>query len=59
MTHRVMVWEKPYEVSTDRISKTVWRASGNYMGEYLQTNGPTEGAAVKRWREAAEYRGNG
>jgi hypothetical protein len=58
-SHVVMVWDKPYTVTTDRISKSVWRASGEYMGQSHSTQDRTEGAAVKRWREWAQYKRNG
>jgi len=57
--HRVIVWDKPYAVTTDKLSKSVWRASGEYGGEHNSTQDRTEGAAVRRWREWAEYKGNG
>ena len=52
-----MLWDKPYTVSVDRKSKSVWVAVGDYMGERIETKGSSEGAAVKRWREAAQYKG--
>jgi hypothetical protein len=57
--HVVRVWDKPYPVSTYRKSKSVWIASGEYMGESHSSQDQTEGAAVKRWREWAQYKGNG
>jgi hypothetical protein len=56
--HRVIVWDKPQTVSVHQKSKSVWIASGEYMGAYIQVQDRTEGAALKRWREAATYRGN-
>ena len=58
MTRRVMVWDKPYDVEVYQKSKTVWIAVGEYMGKHLDTKGSTEGAALRRWVEAARYRGN-
>jgi hypothetical protein len=58
-SHRVMVWDKPYAITTYRKSKSVWIASGEYMGKSNSTEGRTEGAAIKRWREWAQYVGNG
>jgi hypothetical protein len=57
--HRVIVWGKPYIVTTYKKSKAVWIASGTYMGETHNTEGRSEGAAIKRWHEWAEYKGNG
>ena len=54
----VRVWGKEYEVKADRLSPSVWRATGNYMGELHSVQDRTERSAVKRWREWAEYRGN-
>ena len=59
MTERtVLVWDKPHIVSVNRKSKSVWVAVGDYMGKTIRVQDRSEGAAVKRWREAAEYRGN-
>lgn len=59
MTVTVNVWGKRYEVTIEQKSKAVWFAVGDYMGSRLETKGASLGAAIKRWREAAEYRGNG
>ena len=59
MKHTVLVWDKPHEISAYQKSKSVWIAVGEYMGERLETKGPSESAAVKHWREAARYKGNG
>lgn len=56
---KVVVWGKPQEVTVSMKSKTVWIAVGDYMGKRVETKGASEGAAVKRWKEAAEYSGNG
>lgn len=57
MKHIVLVWGRPQEVSANRKSKTVWIASGEYMGETIVERGPSEAAAVMHWRKAAEYKG--
>jgi hypothetical protein len=54
----VTVWGQQYEVTVHQKSKAVWIARGDYMGEQIETQGQTQGAAVIRWREAAQYRGN-
>jgi hypothetical protein len=41
----------------DQMSKTVWIAVGDYMGQRIETKGSSRGAAIKRWTEAARYRG--
>lgn len=40
-------------------SKTVWVATGKYMGEDHQSQGPTANTAAKRWQQWATYKGNG
>ncbi len=59
--HTVIVWGKPHEISVDRKYKykTVWIATGEYMGKSITVQDQSEGSAIKRWREAAEYIGNG
>jgi len=57
--HTVMVWGRPCTVSVYRKSKTVWVATGAYMGESITVQDRSEGTALKRWREAATYKGNG
>jgi hypothetical protein len=54
---KVSVWGKPHIVSVHQKSKSVWVAVGDYLGERIETKGSSEGAAVKRWREAAQYKG--
>ena len=56
--HTVIVWGKEVRITVQRSSKSVWIAAGDYMGKPIQVKNATEGAAVKRWREAAEYHGN-
>jgi hypothetical protein len=55
----VTVWNKPCKITVYRKYKTVWVASGDYMGESISVKGQTEGAAVKLWIDAATYKGNG
>ena len=57
--HTVSVWGKDCTVTVHRKHNTVWVASGEYKGTTITVEDRTEGAAIKRWREAAEYRGNG
>ena len=58
MGHKVTVWGQPLEVELYQKSKSVWIASGTYMGESLEVKRPTKGAALKGWKDAATYRGN-
>lgn len=56
---RVVVWGKPYEISVYQRSKSVWIATGDYMGQTLEVKGASETTAARRWQEAATYKGNG
>ena len=56
--HTVIVWGKEVRITVERRSKSVWIATGDYMGTTIQVKAATEGAAIKRWRETAEYQGN-
>ena len=55
---KVIVWGTQIEVSVHQKSKTVWLASGTYMGENFTVKSQTQGAAIKAWADAAKYRGN-
>jgi hypothetical protein len=57
MTATVMVWGKSYQITLHQHSKTVWFATGDYMGQSLQVKGSSSGTATKAWRMAAEYKG--
>jgi hypothetical protein len=52
--HTVTVWGKPHQVIADRLSKYVWRASGDYEGKPLETRGRSERVAVSVWRVVAK-----
>jgi hypothetical protein len=56
--HIVKVWDKPHTVAVDQKSKSVWIAVGDYMGEQITVQDRSESTALKRWREAARYKGN-
>jgi hypothetical protein len=58
ITHTVMVWGKSYEITVHQKSKSVWEAVGEYMGEPIGTKDSSSLTAIKRWREATQYRGN-
>ena len=57
MQQRVEVWGKPFVVNVSQRSKSVWVASGEYMGQQIQTTDRSAGSAAKRWQEAARARG--
>ncbi|MDA9437261.1 hypothetical protein [Bradyrhizobium sp. CCBAU 51627] len=55
--HKVTVWNETCRVTTYHKHKTVWIAVGTYKGERIETDDSSEGTALKRWKEAAAYRG--
>ncbi len=57
MERTVQVWGKTYKVAVHQRSKSVWVASGDHMGQPIETQDRSAGAALKRWREAATSRG--
>jgi DNA-binding beta-propeller fold protein YncE len=58
MKHTIQVWSRPYEVTVEQRSKSVWVASGDYQGQSIVVTDRTPTSALKRWREAAQYKGN-
>jgi hypothetical protein len=58
-TIQVIVWGKPYDVEVHKKSKSVWVAHGEYMGEHHSTQDRSAATAAARWREWAQYKGNG
>jgi hypothetical protein len=58
VTYQIKVWEKNYDVTVQQKSKSVWIASGEYMGKSLETKDRSASTALKRWQEAARYKGN-
>ena len=55
----VAVWGRLQNIIVYQKSKTVWVATGKYMGEDHQAEGPTANSAAKRWQQWATYKGNG
>lgn len=53
----VKVWDRDATVSVDRRSKTVWIATGEYMGHRIETKGQSANTALALWRDAAKYKG--
>lgn len=47
---RVMVWGHPQMVDVYQRSKSVWVATGDYMGQSHQTTGRTANQAAGAWR---------
>lgn len=56
---RVIVWDKPYDLEVYQKSKSAWTAHGEYMRERHSTEDRSARTAAARWREWAEYKGNG
>lgn len=58
--HMVKVWEgdEPCEITVVQKSKSVWIASGKYMGKTLEVQGRTANNAAALWRDAAHYKSN-
>ncbi len=56
--HTVEVWSKSYNVTTRQKSKTLWIAAGYYMGKRIEVQDRSKATAIKRWREAARFKGN-
>ncbi len=57
MKQRVTVWGEALEVSVHQKSKSVWVASGEYLGKHITTQDRTPSTAAKRWGEAARSHG--
>ena len=55
---RVMVWDQPHEITVYQKSKSVWIATGDYMGKTVEVKSSSSGSATKLWIDAARYRGN-
>ena len=58
MRHRVKVWSETIEIETYQKSKSVWIATGSYLGQTFEVKDRSSSAAANAWRTAAEYRGN-
>jgi hypothetical protein len=56
MEPRVRVRDKGYFVDVRQISKTVWIASGDYMGESLVCRASSRRSALASWRDLASYK---
>jgi hypothetical protein len=53
---KVYVGNTGHTISIRRQSAAVWVAAGEYMGELLETRGPTQGAAVRLWIRVARHK---
>lgn len=52
----VEAYPETCEVSTYQRGKTVWIATGTFMGESLQQKGRSEATALRNWQDIAEFR---
>jgi hypothetical protein len=55
---KVQVWGRSCVISVYQRSKSVWIASGDYLGQPIEVKGASASAAVNHWIETARYRGN-
>lgn len=53
---KVKIRGQDAQVSVSQRSKTVWVASGEYMGLQIEVTGTTRTQAISHWRDAARYR---
>jgi len=54
--HTVEAYPESCQVHAYQKSKTGWIAYGDFMGERPEQTGRTESAALRRWKEIAEWR---
>ena len=55
-THKVKVRGNEIDVNVSQVSRAVWIATGKCLGDIIETTDQSEMTALKRWREAAEYK---
>lgn len=55
---KVRVWDQQIEISVYQKSKSVWMASGTYLGQHIEVKGASAGSATRLWVSTATYRGN-
>jgi hypothetical protein len=53
----VKVWKGKTVITVCQMSKSVWRASGDYMDESHETKSATAGQAIKAWQLWAHTKG--
>ena len=54
----VTVFGKQCDVTVERLSKSVWRATGKFEGKTVQVEGSSEGGALRLWGDSARYHEN-
>jgi hypothetical protein len=50
------VWAIPHVITVYQNSKTVWIATGDYMGERIEAKGSSADVAAKYWADAARFK---
>ncbi len=56
--YKAEVWGRQQNVSVHQESKSVFIATGEYLGQSITVKGRSVGQALKAWKNAATYRGN-
>lgn len=56
--HTVLVLNRSYTVTVHQRAKNRFVAVGDYNGKRIEALDQSAGAALKRWRESAIYRGS-
>lgn len=54
--HTIQAYPETCQVHVYQRSKTVWVASGSFQGKTLQQKGRSEAAALRAWKDIAEWR---
>lgn len=54
----VEVWGERVEITVYQKSKTVWIATGTYLGKHHEAKSSSAGSAAKLWADAARYHSN-
>jgi len=54
----VVVWGDRVEIIVYQKSKSVWIATGTYLGRSFDVKASTSGSAAKLWADAAKYHSN-
>jgi hypothetical protein len=53
---KVNVWGRMVAISVSQVSKALWAAKGDYMGERIEVRGATPASAVAMWETAARHK---
>jgi hypothetical protein len=58
LDRNVKIWDVDCIVSVHQLSKSVWIAVGDYLGNRIEVKSRTANSAITLWCDAAKYRGN-